>query len=217
MNATQQEKFWNSDFGQEYTDRNKWSSDNDWDETYIETWGMSKLEINNKVMKNLPRDIKILEVGCNYGVQLRGFQRMGFTNLYGVELQNYAVEESKRFFSQLNIIQGSGFDLPFKDGFFDLVCTNGVLIHISPVNHLSFMKEIYRCSKKYIMGWEYYDKDITELTYRNNQGYMWKADFEGIYKTSFPDLKALEKHFVRYLSGANLDAIFLLEKSDERP
>jgi len=212
MNATQQEKFWNSNFGKEYTDRNKWSSDDEWDKTYLETWGMSKLDINNKVMRNLPRDIKILEVGCNYGAQLRGFQRMGFTNLYGVELQSYAVEESKKFFSNLNIIEGSGFDLPFKNDFFDVVCTNGVLIHISPGDHSNFMKEIHRCSKKYIMGWEYYDKDITELNYRSNQGFMWKADFEDIYKKNFPDLKTVEKHFIKYISSAHLDAIFLLEK-----
>lgn len=216
MNTTRQEKFWNGAFGKEYTDRNKWNSDEEWDKTYFDTWGMSKLEINNKVMRNLPRDIKILEVGCNYGAQLRGFQRMGFTNLYGVELQSYAVEESKKFFKNLNIVVGSGFDLPFKDGFFDLVCTNGVLIHISPDDHLSFMKEIYRCSKKYIMGWEYYDKDLTEVNYRNNQGYLWKGDFESLYKQNFPDLTTAEKHFVKYVSTVNVDVIFLLEKNHGR-
>ena len=83
-------------------------------------------------MKDLPMDIRILEVGCNIGNQLRGFQRMGFTSLYGVELQQYAVEKAKMATRNINIIQGSGFDLPFKDNFFDLVCTNVVLIHISP-------------------------------------------------------------------------------------
>jgi pseudaminic acid biosynthesis-associated methylase len=212
MGNTEQEKFWNSNFGKEYTERNKWHSDEEWDKIYSDTWGMTKLEINNKVLKDLPRDINILEVGCNYGAQLRGFQRMGFTNLYGVELQGYAVEESKKAFSGLNIITGSGFNLPFKDNFFDLVCTNGVLIHISPGDHYSFMKEIHRCSQRYIMGWEYYDKDLKELNYRNNQGYMWKADFESIYRKHFPGLTVVEKHFIKYLSNDNVDAIFLLEK-----
>ncbi len=212
MGNTDQEKFWNSNFGKEYTERNKWHSDEEWDKIYSDTWGMTKLEINYKVLKDLPREISILEVGCNYGAQLRGFQRMGFSNLYGVELQAYAVEESKKAFSGLNIITGSGFDLPFKDNFFDLVCTNGVLIHISPGDHYSFMKEIHRCSKRFIMGWEYYDKDLKELNYRNNEGYMWKADFEGIYRKHFPGLTVIEKHFIKYLSNDNVDAIFLLEK-----
>ena len=137
---------------------------------------------------------------------------MGFTNLYGVELQPYAVEQSKRAFSGLNIITGSGFELPFKDGFFDLVCTNGVLIHISPNDHFSFMKEIYRCSRKYVMGWEYYSEDVEELSYRDNKGYMWKADFAGLYLRYFPELKIQEKHFIKYLNNDNIDVIFLLEK-----
>lgn len=57
-------------------------------------------------------------------MQLKCLQEMGFTNLYGVELQAYAVQRSKEFTEGINIIQGSGFDVPFKDGFFDLVCTN---------------------------------------------------------------------------------------------
>jgi pseudaminic acid biosynthesis-associated methylase len=217
MNATKQEEFWNGNFGIEYTDRNKWPNDEGWDKTYRENWGLTKLEINNKVLKDLPKDIKILEVGCNYGMQLRGLQRMGFKNLYGIELINYAVEESKRFFSDLNIIQGSGFDVPFKDDFFDLVCTNAVLAHISPKDHYLFMKEIYRCSKRYIMGWEFYDKDLKEINYRGNSGYTWKADFEAIYKNHFPDLELREKHFVKYLSNDNIDAIFLLEKGNRCP
>lgn len=177
---------------------------------------MTKLEINHKVLKNLPKTIRVLEVGCNYGAQLRGLQRMGFKNLYGVELLPYAVEESKKTFSGLNIITGSGFDLPFKDGFFDLVCTNGVLIHISPDDHYSFMKEIYRCSRNYIMGWEYYNNGITEINYRKHQGYMWKADFAEIYRKYFPELKVKEKHFIKYLSNDNVDLVFLLEKINDQ-
>ncbi len=210
--TTKQEQFWSSSFGKEYTDRNKWGSDEEWDKIYIDTWGLTKLEINDKVLKDVPREIKILEVGCNYGAQLRGLQRMGFTHLYGVELQSYAVEESKKAYSGLNIIVGSGFDLPFKDGFFDLVCTNGVLIHISPDDHYNFMKEIVRCSKQYIMGWEYYNEKIKEINYRDNHGFMWKADFADIYKTSFPGLNVKAEHHIEYVANKNQDSIFLLEK-----
>ena len=212
MTTTKQEHFWNSEFGKEYTDRNDWNDDDGWDKIYKDTWGMTKLEINDKVLREIPRDIKILEVGCNYGAQLRGFQRMGFENLYGVELQSYAVEKSKEKYQGLNIIQGSGFDLPFKDGFFDLVCTNGVLIHISPNDHYGFMKEIYRCSKKYIMGWEYYNQELKELNYRDHAGFMWKADFAKIYQANFPGLVLKNEVLVKYIASNNQDSIFLLNK-----
>jgi len=212
MEQTKQETFWGNQFGKVYTDRNEWGSDEEWDSTYLQTWGHSKLDINNFVMKDLPRDIKILEVGCNQGFQLRGYQRMGFENLYGVELQAYAVEKSKKRFSNLNIVKGSGFDIPFKDGYFDLVCTNNVLIHIAPEDHFKFMSEIFRCSNGYIMGWEYYNDTTIEVNYRNNANCMWKGDYASIYRSFFPSLSIVGHHIVKYTANDNIDAIFLLKK-----
>ncbi len=210
---TKQEEFWSNEFGQEYSDRNSWQSDSDWDQFYIDTWGKTKLEINDMVMSELPKDIRILEVGCNIGQQLRGFQRMGFENLYGLELQHYAVEKAKENTKGINIIQGSGFDLPFKDGFFDLVCTNGVLIHIAPQDHEKFMKEVNRCSSKYVMGWEYFAEEVTDINYRGNAGFLWKADFAKIYQSVNPELKVVAKNQVPYVGQPeNKDEIFLLEK-----
>ena len=77
---------------------------------------------------------------------------MGFTNLYGIELQGYAVELSKSRTHNINIIQGSAFDIPFKNEYFDLVFTSGLLIHIHPSNIREAMNEIYRCTKKF-GGW----------------------------------------------------------------
>ncbi|TKC56942.1 methyltransferase domain-containing protein [Pedobacter hiemivivus] len=212
---TNQENFWGKTFGKEYSDRNSWQSDNDWDKFYEETWGLSKIEINNFVMKDLPRDIKILEVGCNIGMQLRGYQRMGFENLYGIELQHYAVERSKEITEKINIIQGSGFDIPFRDGYFDLVCTNGVLIHIAPEDHHRIMSEMHRCSNQYIMGWEYFAAETTDIDYRGNTGFLWKADFADIFLKSFNDLKLVDKKKVAYITEkdkGNEDEIYLLSK-----
>src|ERR1700751_5572614 len=123
---TKQVDFWSGNFGKEYTDRNPQSLD-DWDQLYVKSYGISKTDINAEFIGQLDKNVRILEVGCNVGMQLAGLQRMGFTNLYGIELQSYAVEKSKEVTKGLNIIQGSGFDIPFKDNFFDVVLTNGVL------------------------------------------------------------------------------------------
>jgi len=215
MTPTQQENFWKDSFGKEYSDRNSWQTDNEWDAFYITNWGSTKLEINDAVLKDLPRDIKILEVGCNIGMQLKGFQRMGFTNLYGIELQAYAVQKAKEITENINIIQGSGFDIPFRDGYFDLVCTNGVLIHIAPEDHSRIMSEVYRCSKKYIMGWEYYSPEVVDINYRGNPGFLWKADFRKIYQDQFSDLQLVSKKQYPYLTEkdkGNTDEVFLLSK-----
>lgn len=140
---------------------------------------------------------------------------MGFTNLYGLELQWYAVEKAKELTKGINILQGSGFDIPFKDNYFDAVCTNDVLIHIAPENHAKFMSEIVRCSKQYIFGFEYYADEVTPLGYRGTQNTMWKADYEAIYRKNFPNLVTVKREFIEYVSPdekGNVDILYMLEK-----
>ena len=209
---TLQTDFWKGSFGKEYTDRNPKSSE-DWDLFYSNIYGKTKIEMNSNFIGNLPKDIKILEVGCNVGMQLNGFQRMGFENIYGIELQPYAVEEAKKRTKNINVICGSGFDLPFKDKYFDLVCTNGVLIHISPTDLPKIMAEMYRCSQKYIFGFEYFAETITEINYRGNDNFLWKADYSAMFMQQFPDLKLVKKEMYPYLDNSNnVDFIYLLEK-----
>src|SRR5687768_9923652 len=103
---TNQIKFWQGEFGKDYTDRNTLDEE-EWDKKCIETWGATKLQMNEACIGTLSKDAKVLEVGCNVGMQLRGFQRMGYNNLYGIEIQNYAVEKAKLISKGINIIQGS--------------------------------------------------------------------------------------------------------------
>ena len=214
MIHTEQEKFWSGDFGQQYSDRNNWTVEA-YDDFYKSQWGFAKTDINNDCIGHLPKDIKILEVGCNIGLQLRCLQQMGFTNLYGVELQQYAVEKAKSITQHINIVQGSGFDIPFKDHYFDIVVTNGVLIHIAPEDHFKMMAEMMRCSKKYIWGWEYYAPEITNINYRGNEGFLWKADFSKIFQHYFPELKEVYRKMYPYIpenQKGNTDYMYLLEK-----
>jgi pseudaminic acid biosynthesis-associated methylase len=209
---TTQINFWKGDFGKEYTDRNHYT-DEVWDEFYKKNWGKTKLEMNQNFISQLPKDIKILEVGCNIGLQLRGLQRAGFQNLYGIELQPYAVEEAKKLTKNINIICGSGFDLPFKDNYFDIVCTNGVLIHIAPDDLPKIMKEMVRCSKKYIWGFEYFAEKITEINYRGHENYLWKADYADLFMKNFQNLKLVKKEMYPYIEHPeNKDYMYLLEK-----
>ena len=113
---TEQINFWSGEFGKNYTDRNDHQSVEAWNQTYASLFGISRFEMFKNLIGDLPKDSRILEVGCNVGFQLRGLQAMGFTNLYGIELQWYAVEKAKQQSQHINIVQGSAFDIPFKDG-----------------------------------------------------------------------------------------------------
>lgn len=213
---TEQAHFWSSNFGRDYTDRNSRTPEQ-WDHFYLETWGHTKSEMNEAFLGALPRDIRILEVGCNTGMQLAGLQRMGFTHLYGVELQWYAVERAREFVHHVNILQGSGFDLPFRDGFFDLVCTNGVLIHIAPSDLPSIMGEMLRCSRRWIWGFEYYSEDLIAIDYRGHKDRLWKGDYAGIFMEQYPSLRLCRKELYPYTTGSDVDAMYLLERTAMEP
>lgn len=203
---------WKGKFGQEYTDRNKMSLKN-LEKLYENNYGMTRTELNKLFLDKIDRSKKILEIGSNIGIQLFCLQKMGFKNLYGIEPQEYAVQLSKRGTKDINIIKGDVFDIPFKDEFFDIVFTSVVLIHIHPRNIRRAMKEIYRCSKKYIWGVEYYADKYTEILYRGQKNLLWKTDFLKIYQSIFPDLKVVRIKFLKYLKNDNIDVMFLLSKN----
>ncbi len=207
---TEQMQFWQGDFGRDYTERNHVLPQK-MDEFYHNLMGVSKTAMNHEFLDGLTLHT-ILEIGTNVGDQLAFLQSMGYKNLYGVELQEYAVEQSKQLTKGLNIVQGSGFDTPFRDNYFDLVYTHGVLIHISPDDLGKIMGEAYRCSKKYIWGLEYYAPEHQSIPYRGNQNYMWKGNFAQLYLNQFPDLKLVKEKLFPYTGGSEIDAMFLLEK-----
>lgn len=211
MATTVQEEFWQSDFGKEYTDRCEYGEPSELDAFYLRQFGVVRSAMNKEFLSDLNIN-SILEVGCNTGNQLNLLQSQGYKTLYGLELQPYAVEKAKKLTRDINIIQGSAFDLPFRDNYFDLVFTAGVLIHISPDDLPRIMKEIYRVSKKYIWGMEYFEEQHTAINYRGNADRLWKGNFSQEYRELFPDLNLVKEKRYKYLESENCDTMFLLEK-----
>jgi len=208
---TAQEKFWSSAFGRDYSERNNFTNPKALDDFYVKKYGLARSKLNQNFLSGLKIE-NILEVGCNIGNQLALLQKQGYKNLYGVEIQDYAVERAKELTKNINIIKGSVFDLPFKDGYFDLVFTADVLIHINPKDIKRALREIYRVSKKYIWGQEYFSEKYQPIVYRGNKNCLWKTDFAKLYKNTFPKLKLLKKAKLPYLENSNLDEMFLFKK-----
>jgi len=208
---TFQEETWSGDFGKEYTDRNTFTPD-EVDDLYIKNHGISRTQLNSEFLDNLELN-RILEVGCNVGNQLHVLKKNGYSDLWGIELQDYAVEVARKRTSGFNIVKGTAFDIPFKDNFFDLVFTSGVLIHISPDDIDKVLDEMYRCTNKYIWGFEYYNPDgYHTVTYRGNDNLLWKTNFSKLFLNRFSDLKLVHTKIVKYTNNDNLDLMYLLEK-----
>lgn len=207
---------WASKFGVDYTNRNDMTTF-EMDDMYTIRYGISRSEMNQEFLDDLDRNIAILEVGSNIGLQLKFLQFMGFKNLYGIEISDYAVEIAKQRTKGINIIKGNALDISFKDSCFDLVFTSGVLIHINPNELKNAMREIYRVSNHYIWGFEYYAEKLTQIKYRDAEqtsDLLWKDNFPKLYCDSFKDLKIVKRKMYSLLHEDNVDVMFLLSKGN---
>jgi pseudaminic acid biosynthesis-associated methylase len=208
---TEQTAIWKGDFGHEYTDRNTLGPEG-LDELCRRNYGISRREINESFLRGIPKDASFLEVGCNSGNQLLRLQHMGYTNLSGVELQPYALEIARQRLPGVSLQLGSALSLPHEAASFEVVFTSGVLIHISPKDLPRAMEEIYRCSRRYIWGMEYYSSDVAEVAYRGHNRLLWKMDYARNYLERFPDLELVRQQRLPYVENKNIDAVFLLRK-----
>lgn len=178
METTSQLELWKSAFGREYTDRN----DQEKPER-VTSW--------RRLLDGIDTPKRAFEVGCNVGWNLEYLRRLGVEELYAVEPQAYAVSRARARNPMFNVMQGTAFDVPFRDGFFDLAFTSGVLIHIAPDTIGAALDEIYRVSKRYIVAIEYgqaHQKE-QEILYREKQSALWKRDHGAVWQRRYPDLK----------------------------
>lgn len=195
---------WESEFGVEYTNRNPLTCV-EMDTLYEKRYGITRTEMDNNFLGSMDRSLEVLEVGCGGGVQLEFLKSMGFINLTGLELGEYPCKIAQK--KKLSVLQGNVLDMPFSDGEFDLVFTSGLLIHISPVNLLTAISEIVRCSRKWIWGFEYYSPLLVEMPYRGEKNMLWKRNYPAMYSNT-------QSRKITYYQTAegNTDVMFLLEK-----
>jgi len=208
---TPQTLVWKGNFGREYTDRNT-LDEKALDALYRKNYGLTRSEINENFLREIAKDASILEVGCNTGNQLSLLHQMGWSNLSGIELQPYALQIAQSRLPDFALKLGSALALPCADASFGLVFTSGVLIHIDPADLPRAMEEIYRTSREYIWGLEYYAPELTEVMYRAHSALLWKMDFARQYLERFPSLELVLEQHLPYRESGNVDTVFLLRK-----
>jgi pseudaminic acid biosynthesis-associated methylase len=211
MLNTSQISEWKGEFGREYTDRNTLDPEA-LDALYKANYGMTRSRLNGTLLEGIPLDARILEVGCNVGNQLLLLAQSGYTDLHGIEIQSFAVDQARKRVPSASILEGSALEIPYPDKHFDLVFTSGVLIHIAPENLPTALAEIHRTTKTWIWGLEYYSPNPTEISYRGHQSLLWKNDFAQAYLSISRDLEMVRELRLPYLDRPNTDSMFLLKK-----
>jgi pseudaminic acid biosynthesis-associated methylase len=215
---TEQMQTWMGTFGRAYTERNTFLNEAAFDQSYADKLGIRRSDLNREFLDALSRDMRILEVGTNLGYELKLLHNMGFSALYGIDIQYEVLRQSRTMWPSFNIVKASAFDLPFRKGCFDLVFTSTVLIHIAPDDIEAVLHEIYRCTSHYIWGYEYFSETCVEVPYRGHDKLLWKTDFARLFLDLFPDLRLVQAKKLPYCSAyehGNVDMMYLLSKSSK--
>jgi len=191
---------WEGDFGDSYTDRN------------MLDWRL-RVPAFREMLAGLSIQ-RLLEVGCNRGHNLVALADMlGGEDIVGVEPNEHALALARAATTRAGFLHGNVFDLPFKDGFFDLVFTAGVLIHLPAADLPAALAEIHRVSRRYVLAIEYFAEHETAIPYRGRDDLLWKRDFCRSYQEQFPGLQVVKSGYWTIEQGFDRTHWWLFEKT----
>jgi spore coat polysaccharide biosynthesis protein SpsF len=189
---TDQEKFWEGDFGDDYISRNK-----------SDSLLAANLSLFSDILQKTGPIDSVLELGCNVGMNLMALEMLSpETSICGVDINKSAIEELKEHKPNYELHTQSIIDsLDINSA--DLSFTKGVLIHINPEKLNDVYKNLYNKSNKYICINEYYNPSPVTINYRGHDDRLFKRDFCGEMMDKYPDLKLIDYGF-----GYRRDPVF---------
>lgn len=199
LESTRLEKLWSGEFGDEYIERNK-----DADPARARFW--------DETLSKYPSP-RILEVGCNVGSNLKWIaSQIAPEDTYGVDINQKALDLLRENVPGVNALLSPARELPFRDGWFDMVFTMGVLIHQPESTLPIVMNEMVRCSRKHILCGEYHSTTTAEVPYRGQHGALFKRDYGALFLELFPALKLLEHGHLDQAQGFDDVTFWLFRK-----
>lgn len=201
--VTDQLKVWEGEFGDAYTDRNEAS------------W-RNLLPAFEAMLGGLPIR-RALEVGCNRGHNLLAIAEVleEGGDIVGIDPNRHSLEFARKASSKVSALYGHVYDLPFKDNYFDLVVTVGVLIHVHLDDLPRALQEIHRVTGRYILVVEYFAEEETVIPYRGRTDLLWKRNFLVHYTRRFPELVSIRTGFWGPEHGFDRTHWWLLEKTGQ--
>jgi len=184
MHKTEQEEFWEGEFGNDYIQRNNSSQ-----------LLASNIDFFTKALNQSGKIDSCIEFGANIGMNLKALKLL-YPNLKmsGVEINKKASEELATFIGQENVFNCSIFDYSNKSQK-DLSLIKTVLIHINPEMLDLVYDKLYNSSKRFILIAEYYNPTPVSIKYRGHENKLFKRDFAGDFLKKFPDTKLIDYGF----------------------
>lgn len=96
-----------------------------------------------KILFNMNRNIRVLDVGCGYGKKIKLLQKLGFRNITGVEINEEIVRQNVA--NGLNVISVNDFNK--NDELFDLIIMSHVIEHFQYQDLKLFMEKYLKSLK----------------------------------------------------------------------
>lgn len=111
---------------------------------------------------------KILDVGCNIGMELVSFPDYAY--LCGIDINDQSLAIARDKHPNFVFLSGNVTNMHIMDDLtFDIVFDRGVLIHLSDSDVDKAMSEMLRVSKKYVMNIEYHGEDGKKIDWRGGE------------------------------------------------
>jgi pseudaminic acid biosynthesis-associated methylase len=182
------ERLWAGDFGIRYVERNAVL-----DPRRAGFWHplVARLEIRS-----------VLEVGCGQGANLAPLvECVNPADVWGIDVNDVAIARARESAPGANIVHARAAFLPFRDRFFDLTFTVGVLIHQPEESLRAVIGEIVRCSRRYVLWAEYHASRTEEVPYHGEVRALFRRDYGAIFRAFHPTLTVVDEGFLDTAAG----------------
>ena len=172
--SEKQQEFWAGAGGDAYTARNRV----DW-RRRRQVWRDIMLDTGAR---------SVLEIGCNAGWNLTAIKEQApWARAEGVDMNRTAVLMATLAGCQatpgaMPEVFGPALDVDDPPGLYELVFTAGVLIHVDPEDLEETMRQIVVLSSRWVLAIEYEAEAEEEITYRGEQGLLWKRPYGKLYE-----------------------------------
>lgn len=178
--AARLEELWHGDFGDQYVERNAAA-------------GAERGGFWRDHLERFPAE-RVLEVGCNVGANLRHIAgRVEPKYVWGVDINETSLRLLDEQLPEVNSGWAQARDLPFRDNWFDLVFTVAVLIHQPEDMIAHVIRELARCSSRYVCVIEYTADELVEIDYRGARSAFFKRPYRDVVLAASPSLELVHE------------------------
>lgn len=98
---------------------------------------------------NIPKDARILDIGCNFGSLVFNLYKLGYKNIFGIEIDENAINRGRLFYSEIanNLVIHKPGNIPFGSNAFDVIMMFDVIEHVPDIKFF-INNEVCRVLKK---------------------------------------------------------------------